>query len=75
MNSVSNRLEAIVVAWGRWDLSPGDRAAVVRLDDAIHGLVGASGCLAFRRHVTGVRQGGGEVRAAVFSWTGEVPSR
>lgn len=73
MSSMADRLEAIVVAWGKWDLKPGDRVMVVRLCEAIHALVGVSGCLAFRRHVVGVRQTGGDVRSAVFSWTGEVP--
>lgn len=73
MSSMEQRPEAIVAAWMRWDEKPGDRAMVVRLCEAIHALVGVSGCLVFRRHVVGVRQAGGDVRAAVFSWTGEVP--
>lgn len=75
MNTMEHRLEVIVAAWAKWDSAPGDRATVVRLCEAIHGLVGVCGCNAFRRHVCGVRQGGGDVRSAVLSWTGEVPGR
>lgn len=73
MNTLSSRTEGIIAAWMRWDERPGDRVMVVRLCEAIHGLVGSSGCLVFRRHVVGVRQAGGDVRSAVMSWTGEVP--